>query len=95
MIDTPATHTYILTNLTQKPQNYGEFVDLEDGYSYYYPSDWTEFDFRGHDSAFKDRYLQLQNVRLNFIPTDKTDIHDMVFSLSKNRIEFEIRFGFG
>lgn len=36
-----------------------------------------EFDFRGHDSAFKDRYLQLQNVRLSFIPTDKTDIHDL------------------
>ncbi|KAD5961999.1 hypothetical protein E3N88_13472 [Mikania micrantha] len=61
----------------EKPRNYDEFVDLEDGYSYYYPSDWTEFDFRGHDSAFKDRYLQLQNVRLSFIPTDKTDIHDM------------------
>jgi len=36
-----------------------------------------EFDFRGHDSAFKDRYLQLQNVRLSFIPTDKSDIHDL------------------
>ncbi|CAL5325524.1 unnamed protein product [Camellia sinensis] len=36
-----------------------------------------EFDFRGHDSAFKDRYLQLQNVRVSFIPTDKRDIHDL------------------
>lgn len=36
-----------------------------------------EFDFRGHDSAFKDRYLQLQNVRVSFIPTDKSDIHDL------------------
>lgn len=88
---------------TEKPANYDEFVDLQDGYSYYYPSDWRvsytislatlmfiffrsrdiydpifqEFDFRGHDSAFKDRYLQLQNVRLSFIPTDKTDIQDM------------------
>ncbi|CAH1419700.1 unnamed protein product [Lactuca virosa] len=61
----------------EKPANYDEFVDLQDGYSYYYPSDWREFDFRGHDSAFKDRYLQLQNVRLSFIPTDKTDIQDM------------------
>ncbi|PIN04330.1 hypothetical protein CDL12_23132 [Handroanthus impetiginosus] len=60
-----------------KPENYDVFVDKVDGYSYYYPSDWREFDFRGHDSAFKDRYLQLQNVRLSFIPTKKTDIHDM------------------
>ncbi|KAK9282669.1 hypothetical protein L1049_010889 [Liquidambar formosana] len=36
-----------------------------------------EFDFRGHDSAFKDRYLQLQNVRVSFIPTNKSDIHDL------------------
>ncbi|GJT11327.1 photosynthetic NDH subunit of lumenal location 1, chloroplastic [Tanacetum coccineum] len=61
----------------EKPPNYDEFVDVKDGYSYYYPSDWREFDFRGHDSAFKDRYLQLQNVRLSFIPTNKTDIRDM------------------
>ncbi|XP_049400485.1 photosynthetic NDH subunit of lumenal location 1, chloroplastic isoform X1 [Solanum stenotomum] len=59
------------------PENYEIFVDKRDGYSYYYPSDWREFDFRGHDSAFKDRYLQLQNVRLSFIPTDKSDIHDL------------------
>ncbi|KAA8534254.1 hypothetical protein F0562_031771 [Nyssa sinensis] len=59
------------------PQNYEAFVDLADGYSYYYPSDWREFEFKGHDSAFKDRYLQLQNVRLSFIPTDKKDIHDL------------------
>ena len=39
--------------------------------------DWREFEFRGHDSAFKDRYLQLQNVRVSFIPTDKRDIHDL------------------
>lgn len=61
----------------EKPPNYSEFIDVKDGYSYYYPSDWREFDFRGHDSAFKDRYLQLQNVRLSFIPTTKTDIRDM------------------
>lgn len=65
------------TFLTEIPKNYDAFVDLADGYSYYYPSDWREFDFRGHDSAFKDRYLQLQNVRLSFIPTDKRDIHDL------------------
>ncbi|XP_055808921.1 photosynthetic NDH subunit of lumenal location 1, chloroplastic isoform X1 [Solanum dulcamara] len=59
------------------PENYEIFVDKQDGYSYYYPSDWREFDFRGHDSAFKDRYLQLQNVRLSFIPSDKSDIHDL------------------
>ncbi|CAO2826158.1 unnamed protein product [Amaranthus hypochondriacus] len=59
------------------PENYMEFVDKQDGYSYVYPSDWREFDFRAHDSAFKDRYLQLQNVRLSFIPTDKNDIHDL------------------
>ncbi|PON91463.1 PsbP family [Trema orientale] len=59
------------------PQNYRSFVDFSDGYSYYYPSDWRDFDFRAHDSAFKDRYLQLQNVRVRFIPTDKKDIHDL------------------
>uniref|UniRef100_A0A0F7GX47 PsbP-like protein 2 n=1 Tax=Hypseocharis bilobata TaxID=253189 RepID=A0A0F7GX47_9ROSI len=61
----------------EKPANYEAFVDTEDGYSYYYPSDWREFDFLAHDSAFKDRYLQLQNVRVRFIPTDKKDVHDL------------------
>lgn len=61
----------------EKPVNYQAFVDLSDGYSYYYPSDWREFDYRGHDSAFKDRYLQLQNVRVSFIPTNKSDVHDL------------------
>ncbi|GAA0171830.1 hypothetical protein LIER_25775 [Lithospermum erythrorhizon] len=59
------------------PESYSAFVDKRDGYSYVYPSDWREFDFRGHDSAFKDRYLQLQNVRLSFIPTENSDIHDL------------------
>lgn len=36
-----------------------------------------EFDFRAHDSAFKDKFMQLHNVRVRFIPTDKKDIHDM------------------
>ncbi|KAG5396023.1 hypothetical protein IGI04_017837 [Brassica rapa subsp. trilocularis] len=36
-----------------------------------------EFDFRAHDSAFKDRYLQLQSVRVRFIPTEKTDIREV------------------
>lgn len=59
------------------PKSYSAFVDKEDGYSYYYPSDWREFDFRAHDSAFKDRYLQLQSVRVRFIPTEKTDIREV------------------
>ncbi|KAM7499236.1 hypothetical protein LguiA_023650 [Lonicera macranthoides] len=59
------------------PERYDAFVDKSDGYSYYYPSDWIDFDFRGHDSAFKDRYLQLQNVRVSFIPTDKSDVHEL------------------
>ncbi|XP_012072931.1 photosynthetic NDH subunit of lumenal location 1, chloroplastic isoform X2 [Jatropha curcas] len=59
------------------PKNYKAFVDSKDGYSYYYPSDWIDFDFRAHDSAFKDKILQLQNVRVRFIPTDKKDIHDL------------------
>ncbi|KAL0862400.1 hypothetical protein Bca101_041518 [Brassica carinata] len=40
-------------------------------------TDSLEFDFRAHDSAFKDRYLQLQNVRVRFIPTEKTDIREV------------------
>ncbi|CAL5436317.1 unnamed protein product [Camellia sinensis] len=67
------------------PQNYEAFVNKSDGYSYYYPSDWREFDFRGHDSAFKDRYLQLQNVRVvsNLVrhvysaPTQMVNVFDM------------------
>ncbi|MBA0842151.1 hypothetical protein Goarm_001996 [Gossypium armourianum] len=43
----------------------------------YCPWFCKEFDFRGHDSAFKDRFLQLQNVRVRFIPTDKQDIHEL------------------
>ncbi|XP_074312906.1 photosynthetic NDH subunit of lumenal location 1, chloroplastic-like isoform X2 [Silene latifolia] len=66
------------TALAQEvPQNYRAFIDKADGYSYVYPSDWRDFEFRAHDSAFKDRYLQLQNVRLSFLPTDKQDIHDL------------------
>ncbi|CAH8360042.1 unnamed protein product [Eruca vesicaria subsp. sativa] len=73
------------------PKSYSAFVDREDGYSYYYPSDWREFDFRAHDSAFKDRYLQLQSVRVRFIPTEKTDIsevgpmEEMVYDLVKHK----------
>ncbi|PQQ18469.1 photosynthetic NDH subunit of lumenal location 1 chloroplastic [Prunus yedoensis var. nudiflora] len=59
------------------PEKYRAFVDKEDGYSYYYPYDWRDFDFRAHDSAFKDRYMQLHNVRVRFLPTNKTDIHEL------------------
>ena len=31
----------------------------------------------GHDSAFKDRNVQLQSVRVAFVPTTKTDIRDL------------------
>jgi hypothetical protein len=31
----------------------------------------------GHDSAFKDRNVALQCVRVGFVPTDKTDIRDL------------------
>ncbi|KAH9621765.1 hypothetical protein KSS87_020440 [Heliosperma pusillum] len=66
------------TALAQEvPKNYRAFVDKADGYSYVYPSDWRDFEFRAHDSTFKDRYMQLQNVRLSFLPTDKQDIHDL------------------
>ncbi|CAJ1977715.1 unnamed protein product [Sphenostylis stenocarpa] len=61
----------------EKLDRYQAFVDYEDGYSYVYPRDWKEFDFMAHDSAFKDRYLQLQNVRVRFIPTEKKDIRDL------------------
>ncbi|CAN1257625.1 Photosynthetic NDH subunit of lumenal location 1, chloroplastic [Linum perenne] len=40
------------------------------------PEHGEDFDFRGHDSAFKDRYMQLHNVRVRFIPTKKKDIHE-------------------
>ncbi|XLS47909.1 hypothetical protein HN51_022267, partial [Arachis hypogaea] len=43
-----------------------------------------EFDFKTHDSAFKDRYLQLQNVRVRFIPTEKKDIRDMLYRFWSN-----------
>ncbi|XP_078160488.1 psbP-like protein 2 isoform X2 [Carex rostrata] len=72
------------------PKNYKAFVDKIDGYSYYYPSDWRDFDFLGHDSAFKDKFAALQHVRVGFIPTSKTDVHDLgpmdeaIFNLVKN-----------
>uniref|UniRef100_A0A0F7GYB8 PsbP-like protein 2 n=1 Tax=Masdevallia picturata TaxID=125444 RepID=A0A0F7GYB8_9ASPA len=56
---------------------YKSFVDVTDGYSYVYPSDWRDFDFLGHDSAFKDRIAALQHVRVGFIPTTKNDVHDL------------------
>ncbi|RDY14011.1 Photosynthetic NDH subunit of lumenal location 1, chloroplastic [Mucuna pruriens] len=59
------------------PNRYRAFVDYEDGYSYVYPNDWKEFDFRAHDSAFRDKNVQLQNVRVRFIPTEKKDIRDL------------------
>ncbi|CAI0443055.1 unnamed protein product [Linum tenue] len=70
-------HATILMLLAEMMKKYQSYVDLEDGYSYIYPSDWRDFDFRGHDSAFKDRYLQIQNVRVRFIPTKKKDIHEL------------------
>ncbi|KAG9453664.1 hypothetical protein H6P81_006568 [Aristolochia fimbriata] len=79
-----------LASAEEVPEKYLAFVDPIDGYSYYYPSDWRDFDFRGHDSAFKDRILPLQNVRVSFKPTDKTDIHDLgpmeevIFNLVNN-----------
>lgn len=69
---------------------YKPFVDFTDGYSYVYPSDWREFDFLGHDSAFKDRVAALQHVRVGFIPTTKNDIRDLgpmqevIFDIVKN-----------
>ncbi|KAL5219582.1 hypothetical protein ABZP36_020266 [Zizania latifolia] len=72
------------------PKNYKSYVDAKDGYSYLYPADWRDFDFLGHDSAFKDRNLALQCVRVAFIPTAKTDIRDLgpmdeaIFNLVNN-----------
>ncbi|KAI0509870.1 hypothetical protein KFK09_010467 [Dendrobium nobile] len=74
----------------EAPNKYKSFVDLTDGYSYVYPSYWRDFDFLGHDSAFKDRIAALQHVRVGFIPTTKNDIHDLgpmeevIFDLVKN-----------
>lgn len=72
------------------PKNYKSYVDAKDGYSYLYPAEWRDFDFLGHDSAFKDRNLALQCVRVGFIPTEKTDIRDLgpmdeaIFNLVNN-----------
>uniref|UniRef100_A0A0E0CYV2 PsbP C-terminal domain-containing protein n=1 Tax=Oryza meridionalis TaxID=40149 RepID=A0A0E0CYV2_9ORYZ len=75
---------------TEVPKNYKSYVDSKDGYSYLYPADWRDFDFLGHDSAFKDRNVALQCVRVGFIPTTKTDIRDLgpmdeaIFNLVNN-----------
>uniref|UniRef100_A0ACD5YMY7 Uncharacterized protein n=1 Tax=Avena sativa TaxID=4498 RepID=A0ACD5YMY7_AVESA len=72
------------------PKNYRSYVDANDGYSYLYPSDWRDFEFLGHDSVFKDRNVQLQSVRVAFIPTTKTDVRDLgpmdeaIFNLVNN-----------
>uniref|UniRef100_A0A0F7CYK1 PsbP-like protein 2 n=1 Tax=Goodyera fumata TaxID=1390594 RepID=A0A0F7CYK1_9ASPA len=74
----------------EETDRYTPFVDFIDGYSYVYPSDWRDFDFLGHDSAFKDRIAALQHVRVGFIPTTKNDIRDLgsmqevIFDLVKN-----------
>uniref|UniRef100_A0A0D9VSL1 PsbP C-terminal domain-containing protein n=1 Tax=Leersia perrieri TaxID=77586 RepID=A0A0D9VSL1_9ORYZ len=76
--------------IPEVPKNYKSYVDANDGYSYLYPSDWRDFDFLGHDSAFKDRNVALQCVRVGFIPTTKTDIRDLgpmdeaIFNLVNN-----------
>ncbi|VVB02712.1 unnamed protein product [Arabis nemorensis] len=75
LVATSIPATWLLAE--EIPKNYSAFVDRQDGYSYYYPSDWRDFDFRAHDSAFRDRYLQLQNVRVRFIPTEKNDIREV------------------
>ncbi|XP_020522842.1 photosynthetic NDH subunit of lumenal location 1, chloroplastic isoform X3 [Amborella trichopoda] len=49
------------------PKDYQAYVDFSDGYSFFYPSDWRDFEFLGHDSAFKDRILPLQNVVMNLV----------------------------
>ncbi|GFS34218.1 PsbP-like protein 2 [Actinidia rufa] len=59
------------------PQNYTAFVDAEDGYSYYYPSDWRDFDFRGHDSAFKDRLFPMWVKHVYSAPTQMPTVFDM------------------
>ncbi|RVW49391.1 Photosynthetic NDH subunit of lumenal location 1, chloroplastic [Vitis vinifera] len=46
------------------PANYKAFVDLQMGIPII-------------TLGLEDRYLQLQNVRVSFIPTDKRDIHDL------------------
>uniref|UniRef100_A0A1D1XYV8 PsbP-like protein 2, chloroplastic n=1 Tax=Anthurium amnicola TaxID=1678845 RepID=A0A1D1XYV8_9ARAE len=66
-----------ITSAEEVPEKYNAFVDYIDGYSYYYPSDWRDFDFTGCDSAFKDRNVALQHVRVSFIPTEKSDIRDL------------------
>ncbi|CAA7398152.1 unnamed protein product [Spirodela intermedia] len=59
------------------PDRYKAFVDPIDGYSYIYPSDWRDFEFTGCDSAFKDRNVALQHVRVSFVPTEKKDVNDL------------------
>ncbi|XLR53982.1 hypothetical protein S83_004654, partial [Arachis hypogaea] len=49
-----------------------------------------EFDFKTHDSAFKDRYLQLQNVRVRFIPTEKKDIRDIYAAPNQRRTIYDM-----
>ncbi|KAG0551658.1 hypothetical protein BDA96_01G441900 [Sorghum bicolor] len=72
------------------PKNYKSYVDAKDGYSYLYPAEWRDFDFLGHDSAFKDKNFALQCVRVGFIPTEKTDVRDLgpmdeaIFNLVNN-----------
>ncbi|KAJ4845195.1 hypothetical protein Tsubulata_050712 [Turnera subulata] len=59
------------------PKGFEAFVDLEDGYSYYHPLNWVDFDFLGHDSAFKDRVFSIHNCRVRFRPTKMKDIKDL------------------
>ncbi|XP_078444995.1 psbP-like protein 2 [Wolffia australiana] len=73
-------HGLVLSNgalADEIPDRYKAFVDPIDGYSYLYPSDWRDFEFTGCDSAFKDRNVALQHVRVSFVPTEKREISDL------------------
>ncbi|KAF2938629.1 hypothetical protein DAI22_03g131900 [Oryza sativa Japonica Group] len=86
----PSELSHGFISVLEVPKNYKSYVDSKDGYSYLYPADWRDFDFLGHDSAFKDRNVALQCVRVGFIPTTKTDIRDLgpmdeaIFNLVNN-----------
>lgn len=67
-----------------------------------YNSHLQDFDFLGHDSAFRDKFAALQHVRVGFIPTSKTDVHDLgpmdevffvvVFFMSYNFFKISLSF---
>lgn len=59
------------------PKGYAALEDSKDRYRFFYPFGWQEVTVKGQDVVFKDVIEPLENVAVNVINTDKTDIREL------------------